>query len=524
MKTTLSIYGAHDACAVFTDRNGKLKVLEYERFVKKRYAMYSERFDHRINDIGTCQEDRHEFIQYIKSQLDVTIGCIVYNELSNIDLEYLASQFPNAKFEELGHHNAHAASGFYNSGFEDAIIFSVDGGGHDNGVIATTKIFKAKDNNISLLETPNIDLGNRYCQIGFPISEINPGPDSDRWSLSYAGKVMGLCAYGNVRKEWLDAMERYYDSNSMPVEALGHFLKLNFSFNALEGQDSYDLAATSQHVFEQKLFKLIDPYVSDNDNFIIVGGCGLNVLFNQKFKKLTTGLDKQFYVPSNPNDCGLALGQYLIKHPESKFNVYNGFELLDKSDLDMYIKSRNAKKVTISEIVDLIKNGKIIGHVEGNSEIGPRALGNRSIICDPSIADMKDILNAKVKFREWFRPFAPVCRLEDKDIFFNQAYESEFMSYAPLVKNKYKSKLKSICHHDGSARLQTVSNSQHKTFYKILSELNNRNEIPVILNTSFNIKGQPILTTIKDALYCLDNTQMDYVIIEGWLFKRKLNE
>jgi len=159
--------------------------------------------------------------------------------------------------------------------------------------------------------------------------------------------------------------------------------------------------------------------------------------------------------------------------------------------------------------------------VEGFSEVGPRALGNRSIICDPSIDGMKDILNAKVKFREWFRPFAPVCRLQDKDRFFDNTCEAEFMSYAPDVKSEYQQKLKAISHIDGSSRLQTVTAIQHKLFYAILSELEKRNKIPVILNTSFNIKGMPILTTIKDALYCLDNTEMDYVVIEGWLFKRK---
>ena len=159
--------------------------------------------------------------------------------------------------------------------------------------------------------------------------------------------------------------------------------------------------------------------------------------------------------------------------------------------------------------------------VQGCSEVGPRALGNRSIICDPSIVNMKSILNSKVKFREWFRPFAPVCRIEDTDIFFKDAYESEFMSYTPYVKDEYKSKLNSICHNDNTARLQTVTQNQHNIFYKILTNLNARNEIPVILNTSFNIKGMPILTTIEDALYCLDNTQMDYVVVESWLFKRK---
>jgi carbamoyltransferase len=114
-----------------------------------------------------------------------------------------------------------------------------------------------------------------------------------------------------------------------------------------------------------------------------------------------------------------------------------------------------------------------------------------------------------------------VCRLEDKDKFFDNTCEAEFMSYAPNVKSEYQQKLKAISHIDGSSRLQTVAYNQHETFYSILSELATRKNIPVILNTSFNIKGMPILTTIEDALYCLDNTQMDYVVVEGWLFKRK---
>ena len=133
---------------------------------------------------------------------------------------------------------------------------------------------------------------------------------------------------------------------------------------------------------------------------------------------------------------------------------------------------------------------------------------------------MKDTLNAKVKFREWFRPFAPVCRLEDKDKFFDDAYESEFMSYAPKVKEQYKQQLKTITHEDGTARLQTVTKDQHSTFYNILSELDKSDEIPVIVNTSFNIKGRPILTTIEDAIYVLENTELDYLIIENYLFTK----
>jgi len=517
-KTTLSIYGSHDASVVFYDKSNILRVLEYERFVQKRYAMYSEKFDRREKDLGTNQNSREEFIQYIKTQT-TDIQNILYNELTTNDINYLKTQFPNASFKICGHHMSHAASGYFTSGYKSAVIFSVDGGGVDNGMVAHTKIFEAKDNNINLIDTPNINLGVAYGRIGCAISEINPGLDSNIDSLVYAGKVMGLCGYGSVRNEWVDAMKQYY--NHLDLERLGNDIKVPLFFNSVKGKISKDLAATSQHVFEILLFDLIQPYITNYNNFIMVGGCALNVLFNQRLKKLVTSLNKNLYIPSNPNDCGLALGQFLLEHPNVNTNVYNGFGILDEKKLPEWIKERNAKKVTPSTIVKLLKKGNIIGIVEGGSEIGPRALGNRSIICDPSIPNMKDILNSKVKFREWFRPFAPVCRLEDKDLFFEDAYESEFMSYAPYVKDEYQSKLKTICHIDGTARLQTVTNQQHSTFYKILTELKNQKEIPVILNTSFNIKGKPILTTIKDALYCLDNTQMDYVIIKGWLFKRK---
>jgi len=518
MENTLSIYGSHDASAVFIDKSNKLTILEYERFVKKRYAMYSERFDSREKDLGTNQTSRESFIKYIKTQVGSEIQTILYDSLIESDIQYLKDIFPSATFKQKGHHMSHAASGYYTSKFKDAIIFSVDGGGVDNGMVAYTKIFHGHKDNIKLMSTPNINLGVAYGKIGGPISEIKPGLDSNTDSLVYAGKVMGLCAYGVVRTEWIDAMKRFYSHHN--VDQLGKDISLPLQFNSLVGQPGYDLAATSQYVFEELLLKIIEPYIELSTNFIIVGGCALNVLFNQRLKKKLKSLNKELYIPSNPNDCGLALGQFLSEHPTADSNVYSGFKILDKDKLQSYIKTRSAQKINTNQIVDLIKEGNIIGMVQGCSEVGPRALGNRSIICDPSIVDMKDILNAKVKFREWFRPFAPVCRLEDKDRFFEEAYESEFMSYTPYVKNEYKSKLNSICHNDTTARLQTVTQNQHDIFYKILTNLNDRNEIPVILNTSFNIKGRPILTTIKDALYCLDNTQMDCVIIEGYLFKK----
>ena len=172
MKNTLSIYGSHDAAAVFINKAGQLKILEYERFVKKRYAMYSAKFDRREKDLGTNQESREKFIEYIKTQLDCDIDMILYNGLIDVDIDYLQSQFTNAKFKLCGHHLAHASSGYYTSGFDKAIIFSIDGGGIDNGMVSFTNIFEANNNQIKCIDQPNINLGVAYGRIGY--QKLNP--------------------------------------------------------------------------------------------------------------------------------------------------------------------------------------------------------------------------------------------------------------------------------------------------------------------------------------------------------------
>ena len=190
---------------------------------------------------------------------------------------------------------------------------------------------------------------------------------------------------------------------------------------------------------------------------------------------------------------------------------------MDRSKLDDYIKEYDAKKVTKNDIAKLIKDGNIIGMVYGDSEVGPRALGNRSIVCDPSIPEMKDTLNAKVKFREWYRPFAPFCKKEDAHKYFeSRDFENmEYMSFGVKVK---VDTLPSITHVDGTARLQTVTQESHSHFYELLTEYATMSDIPVLLNTSFNSRGNPILSTIYDALNILEETELDYVVIEHYLF------
>jgi carbamoyltransferase len=269
------------------------------------------------------------------------------------------------------------------------------------------------------------------------------------------------------------------------------------------------------------MFSLIREYFeNDPRDLVFTGGCALNVLFNQELKDYVESKGKKLYVPPNPNDCGLSLGQYLnfVREKISPV-VYGNTDILDRNTFT-YPDEYTYSDVSSDRIANLISAGKIGGIIQGKSEVGPRALGNRSIICDPSFKNMKDILNAKVKFREWFRPFAPVCRLQDKDDYFVSACESEYMSYAPVVKEEHRETLVSITHADYTSRLQTVTQSQHKLFYDICTSMKRIGKLPVILNTSFNIKGKPILTTYEDAFHVLEVTELDFVVTEDFIVEK----
>lgn len=522
MKKTISFYGSHDSSVTFLDENGDFVVLEYERFVRQRYAAFTTNLKDRPG-LGTTDEQRVSFLEYIKDILSFEPELILYNELNKKDKQIISNVFPNCDFKKMEHHKAHACCAFYQSGFDEALVFSFDGGGMDFDGETTAKIYLAEGNNFKTLRKISKNIGNAYGAIGYPIKEIKNAPDSEKFSLVYAGKTMGICAYGNVKEEWKKTINDFYNQDGRNFNLLTNILNTEISLGCISGQTAYDLAATSQSVFENICLKIILPYVKKyNLNVVLTGGCALNVLFNQRLAKILKKLNLKLYVPPNPNDCGLSLGQFLCEYPQKIPEiVYNGFQILDYKKLDSYVNERSAKKVSIKNVVELLSQGKIIGVVRGNSEVGPRALGNRSIICDPSFLDMKDVLNRKVKFREWFRPFAPACILEDSYKIFEDVFESNYMSYAPKVKEEYADKLPAITHNDGTARLQTVTRDQHEFFWSVLQEMKNQERTPVILNTSFNIKGRPILTTIEDALYVLDNTEMDYVLIDDYLFEVK---
>ena len=523
MKNLVSIFAGHDANVSFYNaKTDEYYTIEVERLVKKRYFRLHEdnNPEYQKEILTLCREIAEEDWGIENDYEAVLVSTDGYIQPPST----LKEVFNTENVRTIArHHETHAASAFYMSPFEEALVVSYDGGGDDGHF----NVYTANKKGIKLLEKVPSDFGGGYLLCGSMIREV---AEKSRHQLALSGKMMGLCAYGNVIEEHVPAFAMFFfnrdykqlaEKTGLPLKNLDNPWDNPLENWVFEGQEGYDIAATAQRAFEVAFFSVLDRY--DNDvPLVLTGGCALNVLVNEQLKKHT---NRQIYVPPNPHDGSLSLGHmFLYKKPEKSVNItYAGLPLTDKELFPEYIDRYNARKIDKKELAQLIKDGNIIGLVYGDSEVGPRALGNRSIVCDPNIREMKDILNAKVKFREWYRPFAPFCKKEDAPKYFeSRNFDNlEYMSYAPKVKDEYVEKLPSITHIDNTARLQTVTEESHAEFYELLTEFGKISETNVLLNTSFNIRGYPILSSIEDALYALNNTQMDYVVIEDYLFEAK---
>ncbi len=533
----MAIYGSHDSSICIRTPEGHYRIFELERLTKIR--------NYALNNDKNYKENLHIVKNIIANEFNIRdFGSCYYGQVDSHILAAIKEIFNFQFYEEISHHTGHAACGLYQSNFDkDTLIISSDGGGHEiNQGIVTFAIFIGnKGGSINKIADLPIDVCSPYTMMAIPITEINK---SDIWAkyLTYAGKIMGLAAYGKVRQEWVPAMEEFYCriATLERLRDLGTAIGLNLShMNTISGNDSYDLAATSQYVFEKITLNTILPFIHRHEMpIILTGGGALNVLFNQKLKQT---IERPIFVPCNPNDCGLSFGFMALRNPPHNgvANVqYNGFGILDLQLLDEQIKKYDAKQIDSRELARIICKGSIVGVMRGDSECGPRALGNRSILCLPSISGMKDKLN-KIKHREFYRPFAPIVRTQDAKKYFSDVVESKtisslgeskgvpfagespYMSYAPIVNEQYRANAIGIVHADGSARLQTVSRSENAFIYDVLDAVDIISGDGILINTSFNIRGEPILTRVADAISVLEDTEIDYVLIGDYLFKKK---
>ncbi len=513
----LGLYASHDS-SICVKIGNEYRIYEIERLVKQRY--YSLQY----GDLNAVDIYNRVYSEIVKDYGEVEFDTCYYIKkcLTPGQKQTLIDIFKVKNFVESEHHKAHAASAYYQSSFDESLIFSYDGGGWDFDGITFFAVYHAKGKEIKRIGKLGLDLGTKYNNVGRPIKEVKKANKVFfAGNLSWAGKFMGLAGYGIPDPSTVDKFKNYFSNNQL-INFKNRNINTLTDTDILEGEDSYVFAASAQLAFEEVLLKAIKPYIDKYKLPVcLTGGCALNVLFNERLRHL---ISEPIFIPPNPNDCGLSLGTVLDNVPPEDTNldiVYKGFNILDIDKMEEYKEQYNATEVTPKDIAELLADGKIIGIVNGMSECGPRALGNRSIVCDPSIENMKDILNSKVKFREWFRPFAPFVKREKCNEYFEFDDHSPYMSFAPKVRDEYLDDLKAISHVDQTARVQTVTEESHKGFYDLLTEFEKVKGIGVLLNTSFNIKGKPILTTIEDALSVLEETELDYVVVEGVLFESK---
>jgi carbamoyltransferase len=474
----------------------------------------------------------------------------------------LDKEFTDYKFkgdiENIEHHYAHLSSAYHVSPFDKACVLSVDGFGD----FASTAWGFGENNQIKINKKVYFphSLGIFYQAITQFLGFKNYGDEY---------KIMGLAPYG--KPTFVDKLKKIIQLNSDGTFKLNldyfKFYKQNFSYKWDAGEikieDLYskqlinllgkeknkkdeindfhkDLAHSAQKVYEEAFLNILNNLFKKykNENLCISGGCGMNSVANGKILNNTNF--KNIYIQPAAGDAGGAIGAAYTSYFREKDNKKNfqmthsywGTSFDDKQilrtikDNEIKIKNQNCKYEKILDDEALYKivsksiaEGKVVGWFQDKMEWGPRALGNRSILGDPRRADMKDILNIKIKRRESFRPFAPSILREYVKDWFEQEDDVPFMMKVYQVKKNKRQEIPAVTHVDGSGRLQTVKHETNSKYYNLIKQFYKLTNVPILLNTSFN-ENEPIVSKPEEALDCFLRTKMDVLVMGNNLIQR----
>lgn len=427
----------------------------------------------------------------------------------------------------FGHHLSHAAYACWSSPFTDAACLVVDGMG-ETGASA-----------IFALEGGRIREVKRHRgreSIGFYFGLVTDLAGFDQ-AKGEEWKIMGLAPYGRTDERLMALLRRLYTieghklsfAKADVVQAVAAEI---LSLRPADALDSgwADLARCGQDVFAEMMEALLGETAAlvPSPNLVLAGGCALNSSFNGKIAG-RHGFNEVF-VPSAPADDGNAIGAAWLSHAQRNpdwralrgpASPYLGSTVSTEPFERMQAWEPRLRKLAPDEVAPvtarLLTEGKLIGWVQGRAEFGPRALGNRSIIADPRPADAKDILNAKVKYREAFRPFAPSILAEQAPDWFEHYQDAPYMERTLVWKAAVRARVPAVVHEDGTGRLQSVTAERNPRYHALISAFHALTGVPVILNTSFNIMGKPILHSAEDAILMFYTSGLDALVIEDWL-------
>ncbi len=435
-----------------------------------------------------------------------------------------------ARMRFVDHHLAHALSAYGFSGFGDSAVVVMDG----RGAWEATSIWHGKNGRLDHVHTINWpdSLGFFYARftefLGFT-------PNSDEW------KVMGLAPYGHAGID----LSKFIEADSTPPRV--HYREIMTGGDSLsriisslgpprapesEITDLHKhIAFVVQDACERAMMSVVKLALqkTGSRNLCLAGGVALNSKANGKIA--TSGLVGKFFVQPAAADDGVALGAALApcldsngKLPSKPMRHGYWGPSFDDAAIESALNTYKIRHTKLSDpavtAAQLLSTGKILGWFQGRMEFGPRALGSRSIIADPRDPEMNAKVNNAVKFREWWRPFAPSFKKEAAPEFLESAYDSPFMILTAQVRQEKRSVIPSVTHVDGSARPQTVEREINPLYYRLIDEFGKITGVPVIMNTSFNLRGEAIVHTPTDALRTFFSSGMDALVLGSFLIEK----
>jgi carbamoyltransferase len=524
--------GNQDAAAALLVDGRIVAASEEERFVGVKFANgYLPG-----HAIAACLRDAKIAIQ--------DVDAVVFAGATYVDIEatlrrYFMHHFGHAPpIHLVDHHTAHAASAWLGGGGDDGLIVTWDNSGDGR----STTLWDARDGRMTLIDEyrrPN-SLGLYYGVVTQFLGFLR---DSDEY------KVMGMSAYGQPR----------FDFDSiLQIDGDGYRFLADFLTGIVPGrpqpakhvclfddfplptpprrtreefrQEHFDVAASAQAQLERICLHVIRRALAKTGHrrLYLAGGVALNCLMNQKIREMPE-LDTLF-VPPVSSDAGLALGAaYLVARDQGDrvepiAHAYLGPSYSDadiQRVLDRAMVSYRRSDDPAEDAARLIAEGKIVGWFQGRLEYGPRALGSRSILANPRVADMKDQINLRVKFREEYRPLAPAVLHERGPDFFEGYVDSPFMTQTFGVRGDLASVAPAVVHADGTSRLQSVHAQHNPLFDRLIRSLNNKNGLPIVLNTSLNAYNDPMACMPHQALRTYTATGMDALVMGGFVLEKR---
>lgn len=536
----------HDSAAVLVEDGNILFAIEEERLNRIKHTNKMP-----VQAIRACLASRNIHLKDIDvfSYYEQDVAGWLRRELldnpnqprSLQKAQFLQEQFIRAfgyeidaaRFQFIHHHHAHAMSAFAASGYESSLVITLDGvGDNDSGIVLDMTGHECK--HLASLSAAN-SLGFFYLDV---IAHLG-------YSLFDEYKVMGLAPYGDPEKFW-GMFRSFYTllpDGTYEIDRVGLLRWLNTLTPRRRGepfsQEHKDIAAALQEALEAMAFHVVRTYrdVTKQKNLCLAGGVAHNCTLNGKI--LRSGMFENVFVQPAAHDAGCALGAALVSYYQTKpstprpaqiSHVYWGTEVGD----DDFIKRRledwrgfldfSKEQDVVGKTAKLLASDHVIGWVQGRSEFGPRALGNRSILADPRPAKNKDRINQLVKKREAYRPFAPSVIEEAAEEFFDVRVDREphgFMIFVVAVREEKRTQLGAITHVDGTARVQVVARTANEKFWRLICAFGEATGVPILLNTSFNNNVEPIVNSVEEAITCFLTTGIDHLVVGDYLIRKR---